>query len=247
MRWPALHCALASVVCLIASLPPAAPAAEPFYEDLLRRGIAAADAGDHATAARQLRIACFGLLDEPPRLAAGLTYLALSQAALERDDDVRATAERVLDLERRFGAWSDAELAPETRRAFVAEVSRRLPYERLRQLPAFAEATRTRLAAELAELAPARRRQRLARLLQLEPTHPPWVMMMAELELVEGHPEASLELLAPLLAEQPEHAAARCLNGYAAALTGRCDAALADLPACAAPPADESVAERLIH
>ena len=44
---------------------PAAGAVDPFYQSLLREGVLQYDRGDYAGSSRTLRIACFGMLDEP--------------------------------------------------------------------------------------------------------------------------------------------------------------------------------------
>ncbi len=99
---------------------PAARAADGFYEDLLEDGILAADRGDAARAAKVLRLACFGLLDEPPMLARCLTHLALAQAQLDDQEAFRATVDRLARIEKRFRAYTRAEIADAARRLLAS-------------------------------------------------------------------------------------------------------------------------------
>lgn len=116
---------------------PAARAADRFYEDLLRDGTLAAQRGETARAARLLRLACFGLLEEPPLLARCLTHLALAQAALGDGEAFRATFQRLLEIEQRFTAYTRAELSPAERGRFEEVVRERIGAETLALSPAF--------------------------------------------------------------------------------------------------------------
>lgn len=95
-----------------------AAAADRFYEDLLRDGIAAAERGDAQRATELLRLACFGLLEEPPNLARCLTHLALAQANAGDVTGFRETFDRILEVERRFAGYTRAELDGAERRRF---------------------------------------------------------------------------------------------------------------------------------
>ena len=97
-------------------------AADPFYELRLQEGVRAYLGGGYGAAIRDLRIACFGFLEEPASLARCLTYLALAQAGAGDREAFSASFLRILDVEQRFEAYSDAELPPDVRRAFEARV-----------------------------------------------------------------------------------------------------------------------------
>ena len=68
------------VGALLLCIAVAANAADPFHQRLMRQGTDAYNRRDFGTAVRQLRLACFGFLDEPDLLAEGLTRLAVAQA-----------------------------------------------------------------------------------------------------------------------------------------------------------------------
>lgn len=145
---------LATVLALLATAAPAA-AAHPHYEALLREGTYALDRGEIEQAVRQLRLACFGFLEEPPALCACLARLALAQAAAGDDDAFRDTFRRVVEVEERFGAYTGGGLAPELRAAFEAEVRARVPPALLESTSAFAALAAAREEAAPGELAAA--------------------------------------------------------------------------------------------
>ena len=115
----------------------AAAAADPFYQRLFQDGSLALSRGDHAGAARQLRLACFGMLDTPEPLAVCLARLAAAQSHLEEPDALLDTLGRILELERRFQVYAAVELSPEVRRALETTVQTWAPPEALAELPAF--------------------------------------------------------------------------------------------------------------
>lgn len=117
---------------------PAGAEVHPHYEQLLERGTFALEAGDGAEAARLLRLACFGMLEEPPALADCLTRLALAQAAAGDDEGFGDSFRRLVEVEERFGGYGDAESPAGMRQAFEAEVAARIPARVLSATPAFA-------------------------------------------------------------------------------------------------------------
>jgi hypothetical protein len=121
---------------LLAALP-ARAAIDPFYLSLLRDGQHAYDRKDFAAAARDLRLACFGMLDEPRQLADCLARLALAQDRLNDVDGFRETFRRLADVEERFKAYSQAELPSELRAGLEQRLSARLPAATLAAAPAF--------------------------------------------------------------------------------------------------------------
>jgi hypothetical protein len=124
------------LLLLLAALP-AGAAIDPFYLSLLRDGQHAYDRKDFAAAARDLRLACFGMLDEPRQLADCLARLALAQDRLNDVDGFRETFRRLADAEERFQAYSQAELAPELRAGLEQRLAARLPAATLAAAPAF--------------------------------------------------------------------------------------------------------------
>lgn len=122
---------------------PASATVDPFYEDLLRSGVHAYDRKEYATAARELRLACFGMLDEPKRLADCLVRLALAQDRVDDVDGFRETFRRIVELEERFGAYLQDGPAADLRAAFEARVPARIPAATLESTPAFRRLARS--------------------------------------------------------------------------------------------------------
>jgi tetratricopeptide (TPR) repeat protein len=121
---------------LLAALP-AQAAVDPFYQGLLRDGQLAFERKEYATAARALRLACFGMLDEPRPLADCLSRLALAQDGTGDTAGFRETFQRLLEVEDRFKGYSQGELPPELRAALEARLATRLPAATLAAAPAF--------------------------------------------------------------------------------------------------------------
>jgi hypothetical protein len=116
---------------------PAVAAIDPFYQGLLRDGQQAFDRKDYGTAARQLRLACFGMLDDPRPLADCLSRLLLAQDGAGDVEGVRDTFRRLTEIEDRFKAYSQGEIPPELRAALEARLAARIPAATLAGAPAF--------------------------------------------------------------------------------------------------------------
>jgi hypothetical protein len=129
------HLSAALLLLLLAAAP--AAAIDPFYQGLLRDGQHAFDRKDYARAARDLRLACFGMLDEPKPLADCLAHLALAQDRAEDVEGFRDTFQRLVELEDRFKAYSQGDLTPELRATLESRVAARVPAATLNTAPAF--------------------------------------------------------------------------------------------------------------
>jgi hypothetical protein len=116
----------------------AANAADPFHQRLMRQGTDAYNRRDFGTAVRQLRLACFGFLDEPDLLAEGLTRLALAQAGNGDGTGFSETFQRISEVEERFSGYTRAAIPPDVRGAFEALVVKLIPRATLAERPAFA-------------------------------------------------------------------------------------------------------------
>ena len=112
-------------------------AVDPFYQGLLRDGQHAFDRKEYGTAARDLQLACFGMLDDPRPLADCLSRLALAQDAGGDVEGFRDTFRRLTEVEDRFKGYSQGELAPELRAALEARLAARIPAATLAAAPAF--------------------------------------------------------------------------------------------------------------
>lgn len=106
------------VVGLLAAIlaPSPVEAAHPFYERLLRDGVAARQVGDVDGAVRTLELAAFGFLEEPPLLARSLTHLCLAYLDTgDSEDELRRALERLVEVEDRFGGYRAAEISDAVR------------------------------------------------------------------------------------------------------------------------------------
>ncbi len=116
---------------------PAVAAIDPFYAGLLREGQQALDRKDYGNAARQLRLACFGMLDDPRPLADCLARLLLAQDGSGDVEGVRDTFRRLTEVEDLFKAYSQGDVPPELRAAVEAKLAARIPAATLANAPAF--------------------------------------------------------------------------------------------------------------
>lgn len=208
----------------------AAAAVDPFYETLLRRGTDAFNRRDYQESARLLRIACFGLLEEPEQLADGLTRLALAQALSGDAEGFRDTFARLGEVEERFDAWSSAPIPETARTAFRRQASRLVPAAAFQASPLTASAAGM-LDADLARLSPKERRRELERRLADHPREPRWRLALARLDLEEGRVPQALQGADAVLSAAPGNPAALYLRGLAFAAGKRWAEAVADLEA----------------
>lgn len=109
--------------------------ADDFSLERLRAGEEALRAKRIPEAIDQLRIACFGLLDQPVLLTEGLVWLAFAQETAGRRTDVVATLNRFLEVERLFGVYARIRLDEAARAQFQALLLSRLPAEAVAAVP----------------------------------------------------------------------------------------------------------------
>ncbi len=130
---PRLSTALAAsaVLALLFSTVLAAQASDPFYTELERQGRAALAREQAAESAHLLRIACFGLLDAPERLAGCLVRLALAEGRIGDREGFERTFRRLEQLEERFGALRATPLSPEERAELARHAAESIPPELL--------------------------------------------------------------------------------------------------------------------
>ncbi|HEX3554457.1 MAG TPA: hypothetical protein VIA62_14635 [Thermoanaerobaculia bacterium] len=128
---------LTSLLTLLLASAPLAAAVDPFYLSLLRDGQLAFDRKDYPAAARHLRLACFGMLEEPRPLADCLARLALAQDRAEDLDGFRETFKRLAEVEERFNAYTQGGVSPELRALLEPRLVARLPAATLESEAAF--------------------------------------------------------------------------------------------------------------
>lgn len=102
-------------------------AGQDFYADRLRVGESELAAGRAAEAVEDLRLAAFGLMNQPPLLCQTLVSLAVAQNAAGRAADVSATLARYVEVSRGFPSCREAAIEPGRRKEFEALARRLLP------------------------------------------------------------------------------------------------------------------------
>jgi hypothetical protein len=127
---------------VVLAVAPASLLGDDFSLERLRAGEGAFKARRIPEAVDQLRIACFGLLDEPVLLSEGLARLAMAQEAAGRRGDVVATLNRFLEVERRFGVYARSHLDETARAQFQALLLSRLPTEAVAAVPTLSSLVR---------------------------------------------------------------------------------------------------------
>jgi tetratricopeptide (TPR) repeat protein len=225
--------ALLFAVAIWPAVSPSAHAADAFYEDLLIEGGTALSRGLHSEAVELLRTACFGLLEEPPRLAGCLVELGLAQAALGDVAGIRETFDRIGQIEERFGAYRQAPIPEEQRAAFETELARHVPRNQLVRVPLLQERARDAAADQIAALPPRERRKALEGRLRTNSQDAMALSLMVELELELGRERRAVESADLLIAAAPGSTEAHCTRGRALAADSRCQEAVPELESCA--------------
>jgi tetratricopeptide (TPR) repeat protein len=223
----------------------AAYAVDPFYTRLLRQGTDSYNRRDYAPAVRQLRMACFGLLDDPQLLAEGLTRLALAQAVSGDPLGFRETFQRITEVEERFQGYSKADLPSDVRAAFEALVVQGVPAATLVENPAFSRLVPTR-EQRVSSLPSSARRKELNRLIKAEPRQVTWRLMLAQLDLAEGDPRGAWQNADAGLKITPGSKEALRVRGLGFAGDKRWAQAVDDLSACGGATSDARVAAALL-
>jgi hypothetical protein len=211
----------------------AAAEVDRFYLDLLHEGTQNFQRGDFIVAARQLRIACFGMLDDPVQLASCLVRLGMAQTGAGDNDGFRDTFKRLAEAQDRFGAYAKATLPPDLRAAYEQKAVSVVPPQLLGSSAYFAQLQQRQTASQIAALAPRERRRKLEERISSEPKNAQWHVMMAELELGEDHGAAALAQAESAVNLGPSDPSALCARGLARASAHRCEEALKDLEPCA--------------
>lgn len=235
--WAAASIPCASSPAAAQSEKPAAPApapeVDPFYSGLLRDGAYAYDRGEFAAAVRDLRLACFGYLDQPVLLTGCLTRLGAAQAKAADADGFAETFRRVIGLEEQFGGYRQAEVPAEVRAAFEERTAAAMPPATLAQVPVFAGLALRKIESQLAAMPVKQRRKELEARAQKEPQTALWQLLLAEADLAEGQAAPALERARRAATLAPQDPRALCVRGLALARAERCPEAVADLQPCA--------------
>ncbi len=179
------------VPVLAAVLARPAPAADQFYEARLQEGRITYQTGIAAEAADLLRIACFGLLDEPRELSEGLVWLALAQNKAGRQVDADQTLKRFLDVEKRFAPYSKMSIPESVRAEFEELLVKRLPPTALAAVPTLAHFVET-ADQKILKLPLAARVKALEAKAKASPKESAWPLMLASLAADQKNPKEAI-------------------------------------------------------
>ena len=207
-------------------------AADQAYEELQERGLAASGRGEWAAAEKYLRLACFGFLDEVPQLASCLTHLAGAQGEAGHRDAFEDTVRRILEIERRYSAYSEAQIPAAARSRLEGWLEQWGDYSVLGRYPPFRAVADRLFESLIPTLPPEDQRLELSKKIEAEPANPRWLLLQARLETEAGNPDQALAALETLLLRQPSNVEARCLRSQLRADQGLCEEAAAEIEVC---------------
>ena len=210
------------LLLLVVASSSASAVIDPFYRNRMESGIRAFEQGNWEAAEHQLRIACFGHLDEPATLVGGLVRLAIVEVRRGEESSFRQIFSRLAELEERFSAYSTAQLPPELRRQFEGLAAGLVPAQALRATEGFGPIAERAEIEMLGAMPPEQRRGELHTRLQVEPERADWLNELARLELAARKPQLALDWLDRLPAEAGELPPAICLRQQAASEAGDC-------------------------
>lgn len=111
--------------------------AQDFYEAHFLGGVTDFNRGAYARAADELRIAAFGRIDDVARYEVAEIYLSLASDKLDKVDDARVTALKVIQADRVRPVYASLDLPRDIRAAFEALLPTILTREQLVHAPAF--------------------------------------------------------------------------------------------------------------
>lgn len=111
--------------------------AQSFYEARFLRGVADFNRGAYARAVDELRVAAFGRVDDVARYEIAEIYLVIANDKLDRVDDSRLAALKVIQAEQVSPVYITLDLAHDARAAFEALLPSLLTREQLSHVPAF--------------------------------------------------------------------------------------------------------------
>src|SRR4051794_18428602 len=137
---------LRPLVALLSLLSAVPVLAQSFYEARFQTGVIDFNRGAYPRAADELRVAAFGRVDDIPSYITAEVYLAVTNERLERADDTRVAAMKVLQAEKISPSYAALKLPPDIRASFEQLLPAILTRDQLSNVPVFAH---------LASLAPA--------------------------------------------------------------------------------------------
>lgn len=123
------------ITCLVA----VTASAQSFYDARYLRGVTDFNRGAYVRAVDELRVAAFGRVDDVAAYEAAEIYLTVANDKLDRAEDARQAALKVIQADRVNPVYERLNLAPDVRSAFEALLPTLLTREQLAHAPAFAQ------------------------------------------------------------------------------------------------------------
>ncbi|HUM01884.1 MAG TPA: hypothetical protein VL084_06335 [Thermoanaerobaculia bacterium] len=157
----------------------------------LQAGERACQAKKWVEAIDQLRIACFGLLDQPLYLSEGLAVLALAQNGAGKTAAVDTTLGRFLEVEQRFAVWAKVPLQRDVRADFETLLTKRVRPEVLLTVPTLSGLVETE-EQRIAKLPPKERLKALEAKAAAEPRNLVWPLELARAATERGDQKATI-------------------------------------------------------
>ena len=133
-----MNALLRPLVALLSILVTAPVFAQSFYETRFQAGVIDFNRGAYARAADELRVAAFGRVDDIPAYETAEIYLAVTSDRLERTEDTRTAAMKILQAERINPAYKNLQIPAPVRSAFEDLLPSLLTRDQLAAVPAFA-------------------------------------------------------------------------------------------------------------
>ncbi len=221
----------AILIALLCMAPELRGEVDRFYSGLLERGTRDLASGRIEDAEKQLRIASFGLLDQPALLAECLIRLGQAQAAAGNLSDLSVTVGRLVEIEAEFGAYTA--LGETREKAAFEEILRSGPpgldERRLLLGPTPGSAPIPQKEAPVSGRA---QRKALEERVSADPADREAFWELARLDLSDGKPKRAAARLDRLLEAQPGDVPALCLRAEIGVPRGECAPALAAAGAC---------------
>jgi hypothetical protein len=201
-----------------------------FYETRLRAGELAYQEKHLPDAIDNLRIAAFGLLENPVLEVEALVYLSLAQTALGRGSEADATLGRFLEVERRFAPYAKIKLEPAVRADFQALLLRRVAQPTLLAYPGLAGMVETE-EQKIGKLPPKERVRAYEAAAKRDPKNPRWPIALAREAAVADDQKAVIAWASKAIELDPSGTEARSLRAHAFFLKGDWTAFRGDLNA----------------
>lgn len=202
--------------------PADAQATDPFYQRLYEDASRSAASGRYDAAAKDFRLACFGMLTETVRLGDCLARLAIAQGESGQSQALVTTVERLVELEQRFQGYSRSSLPRTARRQLEKHLEQSVPLETIAGVAAFEEVAVRRKVTQIKTAPAEQKAQLLSEEMRRDPGNPTWQILQGELMLAQGQVTEAAEIADRLATTRPGDSRAACLRGRSQAALGAC-------------------------